>query len=57
MEKAKMNIRIDKYFGICKRFQGLGFLFYTDDSKILNEKRYIFEMNIFWIKMWIMFSI
>lgn len=51
-----MNIRIYKYFGICKRFQGIGFIISFDEPKLMDDKRYLIEIKLFWLRGWVMFE-
>lgn len=39
------------FFGILKKFQGLGFILSTDNSMVINDY-FLFEVRFLWLKFW-----
>jgi hypothetical protein len=41
-----------RFFGILKRFQGIGFIISTDNPITINEY-FLFEIRFLWFKFWL----
>jgi len=46
------NIKYSYFFGILKRFQGIGFIISTDNPITMNEY-FLFEIRFLWLKFWL----
>lgn len=46
------NIKYSYFFGILKKFQGIGFVISTDNPITFNDY-FLFEIRFFWFKFWL----